>query len=146
MSNDSFEGSAPVSRHVMLRPRARVLGYYLMPVFLMIAGWTFIHYVDQPYNSPSYRRSALQCLGYAAWTTPLEGAGPLTPVMLFALARPWGFDLFVWTAPAFGAAIYATVALAFSRLGRRWDPLVHVMIGSAWLLLGAWLFTVLTQK
>lgn len=146
MSNVPAEASPPLSRHVTLRPRSRVLGYYLLPVVLMVAGWTFIHYVDQPYNSPTYRRSVLQCLGYASWTTPLEGAGPLAPVMLYALARPSGFDLFFWTAPAFGAAVYGALALAFSRLGRRWDPLVHVMIGSGWLLSGAWLFTVLTQK
>lgn len=135
---------APIPRHVTLRPQPKVLGYYLLPVFLMVAGWTFVHYVDQPYNSPSYRRTVVQCLGYAAWTTPVEGAGPLAPFVLWALL-PAG-DLVQWTLPLFGGTVYLSLALLLSRLGRRWDPLAHAMIGAGWLIVGAWILTALTRK
>ena len=69
----------------------RTVLLYAIPIALMIAGWTAIHYLDQPYRSPTYRRSMLQCLGYAAWTTPMEGAGPLvilTVIAFHALPNP----------------------------------------------------------
>jgi hypothetical protein len=124
----------------------RTLLLYAIPVVLMIAGWTSIHYLHQPHRSPTYRRSVLQCLGYAAWTTPTEGAGPLvvlTVVALHAMPNP---ETSAWVGPAIGGPIYLVFATVVARVRRNWSAGAHVVLGFGWLLVGAVVFTRLTMK
>src|SRR6478735_8156500 len=83
--------------------------FYALAAVLMIASWTVIRYVDQPYRSPTYRRGLLECLGYAAWSAPMEGAGPLVPITLRVISPPPDYDGFAWKAPAFGVAVFLSL-------------------------------------
>jgi hypothetical protein len=74
--------------------------FYAIAVIVMILSWTFVRYLDQPYRSPTYRRGFVECLGYAAWSAPMEGAGPLVPIMLRVISPPPDYDGFAWKAPA----------------------------------------------
>jgi hypothetical protein len=135
---------------VSLKPSARKLRValfaYVASLLVMFVSWTLIHYLDQPYRSPSYRRHLPQCLGYAAWVVPIEGAGPLVPVGLWSVMAARGPEGLGWTLPAFGGTVYLGLALLMARVGPRWNPLSHVLIGFLWLVAGAWLFTQLTRK
>lgn len=135
-----------VNRNRAARWIAHPLAAYGIAMAVMATGWTIIHYIDQPYKSPTYRRSVLDCLGYALWTTPVEGAGPAVPLTLLVAYKFSSYEMSVWTLPMMGGAIYALLALASWRFGRRWSSYAHFAIGAAWLFAGAIIFTWMTQK
>lgn len=124
----------------------RTIALYIIPMLVMIAAWTVVRYIDQPYRSPTYRRTVLQCVGHAAWVTPIEGAGPAIPLSLvvaYALPEP---EMFAWVGPVIGAVVYLAFAAFSSRLGRTWSGAAHILLGFGWLLVGAIVFTRLTMK
>src|SRR3954464_12637218 len=84
----------------------RVAALYAVPLLVMVGAWTMVHYVDQPYRSPTYLRTVRECLGYAAWVVPVEGAGPLVPVPLVAVQAFHRPELFTWVGPLVGGSVY----------------------------------------
>lgn len=125
-------------------PRLSFLSYFLIPIVLL-ASWTLVRYTNQPYRSPTYRRTLTQCLTYALWTVPTEGSGPLVLVIL-RIPDPGPNSSFLWKAPLFGAIIYIALAISLLHFGRRWSPLIHVLIATAWLLSGEIIYTAITMK
>lgn len=134
------------TRTIIARSARRTIAIYTIPMVVMVAAWTVIGYVDQPYRSPTYRRTLLQCVGHAAWVTPIEGAGPAIPLSLVIARTLPEPEVFAWVGPLIGAAIYLVFAGIMSRQGRGWSAGAHILLGFCWLLTGAVVFTRLTMK
>jgi hypothetical protein len=60
-------------------------------------------------------------------------------------SRPYD-DSLLWKAPLMGSIIYILLTFSLSRLGRRWHPLVHLLIAISWLITGEIIFTAMTMK
>ena len=139
--------SLPAATTALKPPsRTRAFAAYVVPLLLMFSGWTLIRYVDQPYRSPTYRRTFAQCAAHAAWVVPAEGAGPLVPLSLMTWATLRDHEVSHWILPPLGGAIYLLFALTLSALGRRWSVAAHIVFGFAWLMAGAVILTRITMK
>ena len=111
----------------------------------MVGCWTAAEYMTHMSRPLAAHSTLWQSFSYALWTTSVEGAGPLVAISAMSayIGRP---DNFLWFAPLFGAGLYLVLATFLSNIGRQWSALVHLLIGLAWLSLGAIIVTNIFEK
>ncbi|MBI1336255.1 MAG: hypothetical protein GC164_04755 [Phycisphaera sp.] len=119
--------------------------FYIVIFVLMMVLWTIENYFDQPYPSPVFRDSLLDCLRYASWTVAVESAGPMILISPLFISR-FGTDSYVWQGPIYGAVVFSFLILIASRFGRKWSPYMHLTICTAWILFGTLMVTLAMLK